>query len=71
MDATTFNPIQIHLLRMFELVKSEAGLQELRDVLYNYYSRKVNKAIDQMWESGELNQERLDEIEKMDLHKLG
>lgn len=67
---TAFNPIQIHLLRMFELDKSPKGLAELKDVLYKYYSQKMNNALDTLWKSGVLDQKRLDEINKMDLHKL-
>lgn len=67
---TVFTPIQIHLLRMFEMDNSQFGLAELKDVLYKYYSEKMNKALDKLWESGELNQDRLDEINKMDLHKM-
>ena len=33
MEATVFNPIQIHLLKMFERKKSEEDLQEVQDVL--------------------------------------
>lgn len=68
--ATVFNPIQIHLLKMFELDKSQSGLAELKTVLYNYYSDKMKRQLDKLWQSGELNQKRLDEINNMDLHKL-
>lgn len=70
MEATVFNPIQRHLLKMFEIDKSQSGLDELKDLLYRYYSEKMNSALDSLWESGELNQERLDEINGMDLHAL-
>ena len=70
MATTAFNPSQIHLLKMFELDKSEKGLEELKNVLYKYYNEKMNNALDNLWQSGELNQDRLDEINKMDLHQL-
>lgn len=70
MEATVFNPVQRHLLKMFEIDKSQSGLDELKDLLYRYYSEKMNSALDSLWESGELNQERLDEINGMDLHAL-
>ena len=31
METTVFNPTQIHLLKMFEIDKSEEGLEELKD----------------------------------------
>lgn len=70
MEATVFNPIQVHLLKMFEMDKSQEGLEELKNLLYNYYSSKMKTALDELWDSGELDQTRLDEINNMDLHKI-
>ena len=70
MEATVFNPIQVHLLKMFEIDKSQEGLEELKNFLYNYYSSKMKTALDELWDSGELDQTRLDEINNMDLHKI-
>ena len=55
---------------MFEFDKTQAGLDELKELLYKYYSEKMNSALDTLWESGTLSQERLDEINGMDLHAL-
>lgn len=71
MQATTiFNPLQIHLLQMFALDKSERGLQEMKDVLYQHYSKQMNDRLNTLWDNGSLNQQRLDEINQMDLHQL-
>ena len=58
MEATVFNPIQVHLLKMFEIDKSQEGLEELKNLLYNYYSSKMKTALDELWDSGELDQTR-------------
>ena len=70
MTATVFNPVQIHLLKMFALDKSQSGLDELKDVLYRHYSVRMEERLDALWQSGQLNQERLDEINQMNLHQL-
>ena len=70
MEATVFNPLQIHLLKMFALDKSQQGLKELKEVLYRHYSTRMEENLDALWQSGQLNQERLDEINQMDLHQL-
>ncbi len=72
MEATisSFNPTQIQLLKMFEADKSEKGLQELKEVLFKYYYQKMNDSLNELWDSGVLDQKRLDEINKMDLHKI-
>ena len=70
MEATVFNPIQVHLLNMFEIDKSQKGLEELKDLLYKYYSSKMENALEDLWDSGVLDQNRLDEINNLDVHKL-
>ena len=69
-QSSVFNPMQIHLLRMFSVDKAEKGLIELKDVLYNYYSKKMQNRLDELWDNGTLDQARLDEINQMDLHQL-
>ena len=68
--ASSFNPTQIQLLKMFEADKSEKGLQELKEVLFKYYYQKMNNSLNELWESGALDQKRLDEINEMDLHQI-
>ena len=70
MAATALNMPQVHLLQMFQVDKSQKGLEELKELLYSYYSKKMNESLDELWDSGVLNQERLDEINQMDLHKI-
>ena len=55
---------------MFEIDKSQKGLEELKELLYNYYSSKMENALENLWDSGVLDQNRLDEINNLDLHKL-
>lgn len=69
-EKSVFNPIQIHLLQMFSIDKEESGLVELKEVLYNYYSKKMQSRLNDLWDNGTLDQARLDEINQMDLHQL-
>ena len=66
MEATVFNPIQMHLLKMFSYDKSLEGLEELKEVLYQYYSKRMNEKLDVLWDQGTLDQKKLDEIAEMD-----
>ena len=70
MKATVFTPSQVHLLKMFALDKTQKGLEELKSVLFQYYSSRMDNKLNEMWDSGELDQKKLDEINTMDLHKL-
>lgn len=69
-QTTAFNPTQIALLQMFSINKSQRGLEELRQVLYEHYSKRMDDKLNALWDSGILSDERLDEIATMDLHKL-
>lgn len=70
MTATALNRTQVHLLQMFQVDDTQKGLDELKELLYSYYSKKMNESLNELWDSGVLNQEKLDEINNMDLHKL-
>ena len=65
MEPTVFNPVQIHLLKMFQRKKSEADLLEVKKVLSDYYAKKLDAQLEKMWESGELDQKRLDEKQQI------
>ena len=70
MTATALNKTQVHLLQMFQVDDSQDGLDELKDLLYSYYSKKMEESLNKLWDSGALDQKRLDEINNMDLHQL-
>ena len=67
---TTFNEAQMHLLQMFSVNRSKRALDELYEVLYNHYAKRMEGKLDTLWDSGKLDQQRLDEINTMDLHQL-
>ena len=70
MTATALNKTQVHLLQMFQVDNSQGGLDELKELLYSYYSKKMEESLNKLWDSGALDQKRLDEINDMDLHQL-
>ena len=68
MEATVFNPIQQHLLMMFAYDSTEEHLKEVKDVWVKHFAKKVEDRFNELWDSGILNQEKLDEIRGMHLH---
>ena len=70
MQTTVFTPTQIHLLQMFQYMKSEEELIELKNLLFHYYSQKMDQRLNELWDSGVLDQKKLDEINNLDLHQL-
>ena len=51
-------------------MKTEEELEELKNLLFKYYSKKMDERLDELWDNGVLDQKRLDEINEMDLHQL-
>lgn len=62
METTVFNPTQLYLLQLFSFSTTEVSKRELQDVLTKYYSEKVNKRANELWEKLGLNQQKLDSI---------
>lgn len=62
MEATIFNPVQQHLLMMFAFDGSEERLKEVKAVLSQYFQKKMDQRLDDLWDAGILNQEKLDEL---------
>ena len=65
--ATKLNPIQLHLLKLFERFKTEGELNELKTVLSNYYAQKVDEESDKLWDEKHLSDESIDELLNMHL----
>lgn len=67
MAATVLNPVQQHLLKMFAFDGSEERLREVKEVLMRYFSEKLDNRLNDLWDSGVLNQEKLDELREVDI----
>ena len=65
---TTLNPTQMHLLKLFAFNDSEEFAREVQMVLTRYFQQKLDEESDRLWDAGILNQEKLDEIRRTDLH---
>lgn len=60
MEATVFNPAQLQLLEMMSYVKSDESLEELKQAISNHFAVLAQKEIDRLWETGELNEEKVE-----------
>jgi hypothetical protein len=66
MSATVLNPVQLHLLRMFSYMNSEAQLKDLKKVLAEYYFNEVEKGMANLESQGRWGREQSDAV--MDEH---
>ena len=52
-----FSPFQIEMLEMVSRVSSEVEMQDIRRMLAQYFAKRAEDAIDNLWEKGVLNDE--------------
>ena len=62
MEAITFSPAQVHVFNLVSHIKTAIGLEQLREQLASFYAQKVDDEMDALWESGQGNGERLQEL---------
>ena len=60
----------MHILQMFSFCNTKSDLERLQEVLADYYENEAQRQLDLLWESGKMSQEKLDMLQKADLHKL-
>ena len=59
---TQLNDSQLHLLKLLSFAKRQSDLDEMTQVLIDYYSKKLKKDTDALWALGKLSDELMEEI---------
>ena len=66
MEATVtnqpLNAVQIHFLQSLRFVKTDKMFQELKQVVSDYYLRKMEEETDKWWVEHDMTNEKLDEM---------
>ena len=62
MEAITFSPAQVHVFNLVSHIKSSTGLEQLREQLADFYAKKIDDEMDQLWESGQFDNKKLEEL---------
>lgn len=62
MEAITFSPAQMHLVTLMSHIKSAIGLELLRKQLAAFYAKQLDEEMDQLWESGQFDDKKLQEL---------
>jgi hypothetical protein len=52
---------QLELLNAFKNINSEADLNEFKDLIARFFAEKAQKAIDNLWEQGIINNETINQ----------
>ena len=63
MESTVgLNAAQLDFLQLLAHIKTDEELDELRQVVSDYYARKAEEGMNKLWESGQWSKEKDDEI---------
>ena len=57
------NQSQMMILESFAGVLDEQELNDLMDVLRNFYAQRLESEMKRLWDNGTLNQEKLDQLQ--------
>ena len=52
---------QLELINALNNIKSEAELNEFKDLVAHYFAQKAQKAIDAMWDEGVINADTIEQ----------
>lgn len=56
MERTVFNNAQLHLLHMMSYIKTDDELNDLQNVISDYFAKKVDAELDGLCEAGVINE---------------
>ncbi len=62
MKTSALSRAQVLLLENFARIDSQEEIDELTDVIRNYYAKKLEDELERLWDDGTLNQQKLDEL---------
>ena len=63
-QATALNEAQLSILRLLGSMKTVEEVDELRQVICDYYARRVDEEMDTLWVSGQWDNEKNEAILK-------
>ena len=59
---TPLNAMQIHFLQSLRFVKTDAMFQELKQIISDYYFKKMEEETDKWWKENEMTNEKLEDL---------
>mgnify|MGYP006988842507 FL=1 len=62
METVAFTPAQVHVLNMASHIKTERSLERFQEQLAKFLAELVDQEMDELWESGTWNDQKLEEL---------
>lgn len=57
---STLSPAQVNILDMMSFVKTSKAIEDLQQVLSDYFAKQIEEDIDQLWKEGVLTEEKVE-----------
>lgn len=61
MEQTALNPAQMRILHMMSYIKTPQELNNLEEVLTQYFAKKVDEGIDELCDNGSISLDTIEE----------
>lgn len=61
METTVFNNAQLHLLHMMSYIKTNEELDDLKNVISDYFAKKVDADLDALCQQGAITADTIEE----------
>lgn len=62
MQISTMNKSQMMILESFAGAQDEQELNDLMDVIRNFYAQRLEREMQRLWDNGTLNGEKLEQL---------
>jgi hypothetical protein len=62
MQINTMNESQMMILESFAGAQDEQELNDLMDVLRNFYAQRLEREMQRLWDNGTLSEEKLEQL---------
>ena len=56
----SLSPAQVNILDIMSFVKTPKAIDELRDALAEYFAKRVDEEVEELWNSGVLTKEKVE-----------
>ena len=64
------NDMQIHFLQSLRFVKTDEMFRELKQIVSNYYFKKMEEETDKWWDENNMTNEKLEEMFLNSHHRI-
>jgi len=60
MQTKVFSPVQLEIIDMMSFVKTQDSYEQLKQVISDYFVKKAQDEIAQLWADGSLNEQKFE-----------